>query len=802
MRNPPLSTPISERSPNAPSAQPRPVPVAFTPCLRLVSQAVLVDQSGGLSSDYREVETAVIHLSFDYGGVSVAAGDPRDLIEMPGGDQPARRRDLVGEGRVRRVLEGFGPVELSELDTYATFDEDDPDYVVDVTGDVDALCAFSAQVVPRLRALGWRVEIAEDYQCRVVDDAKWYAELQSPAEAEDEQTSWFELELGVDVDGRKVDLLPLLLELLQSSRGAGLDALLRRAKRFTAVPVGDRRYLAVPAERLHAILRVVRELYEVEGSGEGGLRIPELVPSYLDELDDALGEAELELRGGADFRARRAALARDAELPDVPPPTGLRATLRPYQQEGLNWLQNLRAHRAGGILADDMGLGKTLQTIAHILVEKLAGRLEHPVLVVAPTSLVGNWKRELCKFAPSLSVLVLHGPKRHERFHRIGEVDVVISTYPLVLRDMEVFARHRFQLEILDEAHTVKNVRSQIHQAVKAIDAEARLCITGTPLENNLDELWALFDFLMPGLLGTAERFRGTFRVPIERMGDEGRLETLRKRVAPFILRRMKDKVAKDLPAKTEIVRTVDLTGAQRDLYESIRLAAHAAVRKVVKKKGIAGSTIDILSALMKLRQVCCDPRLVRVPSARAVQESAKYEALMEMLEEMLPRGRRVLVFSQFTSMLRLIGEGLRQRNIRYVSLTGATADRQAMVDAFQQERAEVFLISLKAGGAGLNLTRADTVIHYDPWWNPAAQAQATDRAYRIGQTRPVFVYNLIVEGSVEARMMGLQRRKQNLADSILCAGDPSLELTEDDVDDLFAPLSCERDDERDDECG
>jgi superfamily II DNA or RNA helicase len=759
----------------------------------LVSRPVLVDQSGGLGTDYREVETAVLHLCFDYDGVSVAAGDPRDLISAPGGDRLALRRDLAGEARARRVLEGFGPVELSELDTYASFDESDPDYVVDVTGDIDALCAFSAQAVPKLRALGWQVEVADDYQCRVVDGAKWYAELQPSA---DEDTNWFELELGVDVDGRKVDLLPLLLELLQSTRGAGLDALLRRAKRFTAVPVGDRHYLAVPAERLQAILRVVRELYEVEGSGQGCLRIPELVPSYLDELDAALGEAELELRGDVDFQARRARLARDAELPLVQAPPELRATLRPYQQDGLNWLQNLRAHGAGGILADDMGLGKTLQTIAHVMTEKAAGRLLLPVLVVAPTSLVGNWKRELTKFAPSLRVLVLHGPKRHERFHRIGEVDVVLSTYPLVLRDIEVFARHRFGLQVLDEAHTVKNVRSQIHQAVKAVDAEQRLCITGTPLENNLEELWALFDFLMPGLLGTLERFRGAFRVPIERMGDEGRLDTLRKRVAPFILRRMKDKVAKDLPAKTEIVRTVELCGSQRDLYESIRLAAHAAVRKVVKKKGIAASTIDILSALMKLRQVCCDPRLVPVPSARAVQESAKYEALMEMLEEMLPRGRRVLVFSQFTSMLRLIAEGLRQRSIRYVSLTGATADRQAMVDAFQQDRAEVFLISLKAGGAGLNLTRADTVIHYDPWWNPAAQAQATDRAYRIGQTRPVFVYNLIVAGSVEERMMGLQRRKKNLADSILCAGDPSLELTEDDVDDLFAPLSSERDDE------
>ncbi|MEM7159950.1 MAG: DEAD/DEAH box helicase [Myxococcota bacterium] len=748
------------------------------------------DGGGGFGAEYREVETAVLYVSFDYDGVRVTAADLRDRLPLPGGNE--RRRDHDGEAQARRVLEGFGPVELGHLETHASFGGIEPDYVVDVTGNIDTLCAFSAQAVPKLRAQGWQVEISPNYQAKVVQESSWYADVQSSAE---DDPNWFELELGVDVEGRKVDLLPVLLDLLQTSRGAGLGALLRRAKRLTAVPVGDRCYMAVPAERLQSILRVVRELYEVEGNGEGTLRVPEMVPTYLDELDSALGEdTSLELRGQTDLCARRAVISRDEPAPEVLPPAELRATLRPYQQEGLNWLQNLAKHGAGGVLADDMGLGKTLQTIAHLVTEKAAGRLKQSALVVAPTSLVGNWWRELAKFAPGIRALVLHGPRRRERFHRIDEVDVVITTYPLVLRDMETFSQHTFSIQILDEAHIVKNPRSQIHQAVKAIDAELRLCITGTPIENNLGELWALFDLLMPGMLGSHERFRSAFRTPIERFGNETRLETLRKRVSPFILRRMKDTVAKDLPAKTEIMRSVDLPGAQRDLYESIRLAAHAAVRKVVKKKGIAASTIDILGALMKLRQVCCDPRLVPVPSARAVEESAKLETLMEMLEEMVPAGRRVLVFSQFTSMLKIISDRLTQQKIRHVSLTGSTADRQAMVDQFQNERAEVFLISLKAGGAGLNLTRADTVIHYDPWWNPAAQAQATDRAYRIGQTRPVFVYNLIVGGSVEERMVALQRRKQNLADSILSAGDPNLKLTEDDVDDLFAPLSTERD--------
>ena len=277
------------------------------------------------------------------------------------------------------------------------------------------------------------------------------------------------------------------------------------------------------------------------------------------------------------------------------------------------------------------------------------------------------------------------------------------------------------------------------------------------------------------------------------------RLQTLRDRVSPYILRRLKDHVAKDLPRKTTIVRPVQLSGDQRDLYESIRIAAHAAVRKAVKKKGFAASTIDILGALMKLRQVCCDPRLVPVKAAREVEASAKFELLFEMLPELLGQGRRILVFSQFTSMLSLIGDELERMAARgfqglgkmpHVSLTGATADRQAAVDAFQEGRTNVFLISLKAGGTGLNLTSADTVIHYDPWWNPAAQAQATDRAYRIGQKRPVFVYNLIVEGSVEERMLDLQRRKQALADGLLSTTDHgSIELDEAEVEDLFAPL-------------
>jgi SNF2 family DNA or RNA helicase len=468
----------------------------------------------------------------------------------------------------------------------------------------------------------------------------------------------------------------------------------------------------------------------------------------------------------------------------------LQAKLRPYQEAGVNWLGQLIEHEAGGVLADDMGLGKTLQTIAHLVRQKESGRMDRPCLVIMPTSLIGNWQRELAKFAPDLKVCVLHGPKRDAKRGEVAGADVVLTTYPLLVRDIEQFENQPFYLTILDEAQAIKNPRSLASRTVKRISSRHRMCLSGTPVENNLEELWALFDFLMPGFLGEAERFRSHFRIPIERGGNQQRLEALRDAVTPFILRRMKESVAKDLPPKTEIVRPVELGDDQRELYESIRVAAHGDVRRAIRQKGVTASTIAILDALMKLRQVCCDPRLVTVPSARKVKRSAKYELFFDLLTQQLEQGRRVLVFSQFTRMLDLLADGLRERKIPYVDLTGATADRQKQVDRFERREIDVFLISLKAGGTGLNLTSADTVIHYDPWWNGASQAQATDRAYRIGQTRPVFVYNLIVAGSVEERMLRLQQRKSQLAQSLLGLADAPTALSECDLDDLFAPLA------------
>lgn len=757
-------------------------------CLELVRGIVLMDEGEGYACDFRERRISALRLSFDYGAGPVRLDDVRARVTVPGpdGEPKTVQRDKGREAAAQRMLERYGPIEVACVEECVELAESDVDYVVDPEGDPDVLAEFGAIAVSELREAGWRVHTDDDYPTPVVSGSRLYASI----DAGEDDGSWFELELGFEVDGERVDLVPVLVDVLSGSGARSLEALERCSRRVFALPIEGRGLLAIPPERLRMILRIVRELYEVDGvSPRGNLRIPATVPDLVDELRSVFGDTTVET--SASVVEAWAPEPMGAHVPSRP--EGLAAELRPYQQSGIQWLLGIASRGGGGVLADDMGLGKTLQTIAYLVCARTRaatdGADDGPALVVAPTSLVGNWQRELARFAPGLSVLVLHGPRRHEHFDAIANVDVVVTTYPLLVRDIEVYAEFEFSSVVLDEAQTIKNTRSQAHQAVRVLEAGTRICLTGTPIENNLEELRALFDVLLPGYLGDAATFRARYRQPIERFGQPDRLETLRRRIAPFVLRRVKDDVLTELPPKTEAVRTVELGGRQRDLYESIRVAAHASVRGVVKKKGIAASTIDILGALMKLRQVCCDPRLVPVEAALGVGESAKLEALIDMVLELRAAGRRMLVFSQFTSMMDLISQALHKAGVSHLSLSGATRDRQALVDAFERGQGDVFLISLKAGGTGLNLTSADTVIHYDPWWNPAAQDQATDRAHRMGQRKPVFVYKLIVAGSVEEKMMGLQQRKAALAEGMLSSQGGSMELSDADVDDLFAAM-------------
>ncbi|MBL9138809.1 MAG: DEAD/DEAH box helicase [Verrucomicrobiales bacterium] len=648
------------------------------------------------------------------------------------------------------------------------------------------LSRFFDQTLPSLEAAGWKIVREPGFDLEVCRPDEWFFEA-TPGPVED----WFGVELGVRLGDERINLLPVLLEALRRGVGEFDPERLRNRKATEAilVPLPDGRRVPFPAGRLREIVSALVELHTLPAlSARGGLEVHRLRAAQLKDLAEAPGWT---WRGTAKLEALAERLKTLDRLPEVAIPEGFLATLRPYQVEGLQWLQFIREFGIGGVLADDMGLGKTIQTLAHLALEKAQGRMDRPSLVVSPTSVLVNWRDEIARFTPGLRAVVLHGGARHARFSEMKSADLVLTTYPLLPRDATELLKAEFHCVILDEAQNVKNPKTQAAQVVCQLKARHRLCLTGTPLENHLGELWSLFNFLIPGFLGDETRFSAVFRGPIEKGGDGKLRQALGRRVRPFLLRRRKDQVASELPPKSEMIQKVELSGAQRDLYETIRLSMERRVREEVASKGMNRSHIVILDALLKLRQVCCDPRLLPLESAQQVKASAKLELLMDLLPTLLEEGRRILLFSQFTSMLALIEERLRAAQISWVSLTGDTKDRATPVKRFQKGEVPLFLISLKAGGSGLNLTAADTVILYDPWWNPAVEAQATDRAHRIGQDKPVFVYRLLAEGTVEEKMLQLQERKRELVQSLLeeGAGGPA-QLRPEDLEMLFSPLA------------
>lgn len=688
---------------------------------------------------------------------------------------------------------------------------------------------FWAEQVPRLQAAGWQIVVRPGFAHESVPVQKWRLVIDAAGDEPGRELvelggrtptvsalrqphregSWM-LSLGVEIDGEVLDLVPLLADLIKR------DARWLDAREIAAMPdsaivrlrAPGGRHIEARAAPLKAIVGAMVDLLTDphRAQHEGPIRLSTWEAHRLDALRDGLAQTQAmqaaragehgvwQVQGEAGLLALTRRLREAGTPPPLEPPAGLGLTLRPYQLQGLAWLQYLREHHLAGILADDMGLGKTAQVLAHLLVEQQAGRLDRPALVVLPTSLIANWQAEAARIAPALRTLTLQGAQRHRHVERMVEHDLVFTTYPLLWRDIEALQRQPWHLLILDEAQLVKNAGSRAAGALRRLDARHRLCVTGTPLENHLGELWAHFDLLMPGFLGDARTFARQWRRPIENNGETLRAQLLAQRVRPFILRRRKQDVAAELPPKTEVIRRVQLHGPQRALYESVRLAADEQVRRVLQRKSFAGAQIAILDALLKLRQVCCDPRLVKGAATPPTLSSAKMELLTDMLPELVAEGRRVLVFSQFTEMLALVQQALSALALPHLTLTGATPARERgdVVARFQARQHEpVLLLSLKAGGVGLNLTAADTVIHLDPWWNPAVERQATDRAHRIGQDQPVFVYKLVVEGSIEERMLALQERKAALAEGVLGSdADRAVKFDEADLQGLLAPLT------------
>jgi len=575
---------------------------------------------------------------------------------------------------------------------------------------------------------------------------------------------WFSVSAAWEAEGLK--LTPADLLSLQSATG-----------RFIKLP--DAGWLQLDAEAVQSAHEAMADL------GVDGL-VP--VPQKLGLQQAAhLDDTSLRRLGDSpEAQAWRKRLAEFTGIPPTPLPASINAELRPYQQSGFHFLCHLTRHKLGGILADDMGLGKTLQTLAWLAWLKETQPVAKPALVICPASVLHNWRRESERFTPALKVLVMEsGAERHHVRSTIPEHDLIVTNYALLRRDLEALQRFSFRAVVLDEAQFIKNPDAQITVSVKQLQADQRLALTGTPMENRLLDLWSIVDFTQPGHLGTQQKFREKYEPPGEEDGDKQRIarRRLSAKLRPLLLRRLKSEVARDLPPRIEQRRDCDLGEAQRKLYLAELRRSREQVMNKVNERGIKGSTIHVLAALTRLRQICCHPDLVGNDSP-----SGKTETLFELLEPLLAENRKVLLFSQFVQMLKILERECAAKQIPTHILTGETKDRQAVTQAFHDDkRGAVFLLSLRAAGTGLNLITASNVILYDPWWNPAVEAQAIDRSHRIGQTLTVNAYRLIAPGTVEEKIWELQQRKAKTIADVLGEQGFARNLTRTDLEYLFA---------------
>ncbi|MDR2573663.1 MAG: DEAD/DEAH box helicase [Desulfovibrio sp.] len=585
--------------------------------------------------------------------------------------------------------------------------------------------------------------------------------------AHNEKEKWFSLNVTVDYDGQG-----LPLEKIWKAWARG--------KRY--VQLKDGSYASLPESWLTKLAHRLQSL-GLDPSKAPQHKFQQYEATVLDNLLDDIPNVVTD----SFWNSLREKIRSFREISPVALPKGLRATLRSYQGQGLSYLNFLFEYGFGGILADEMGLGKTVQTLAFIQ-HMTEQRREGPNLIIVPTSVLPNWEREAEKFVPGLKRVIIYGARREMLFKQVTDAHLVVTTYALLRRNLEEIEKYDFNAVILDEAQNIKNPNTITARAVRRLKSRVRICLSGTPIENNLFELWSLFEFLMPGFLGSQHAFQRGIVKPIKD-GDQETLDYLRARVRPFILRRTKAEVAKDLPPKLENVTFCALEDAQAELYAALARKLREQVLADVDEKGIAKSQMSILDALLKLRQICCHPRLLKIelPGFTNNLPSGKFDAFRDMVTEIVEGGHKVLVFSQFVRMLHIMRQWLEAEKMPFCYLDGASKERLEMVDRFNNNsQIPIFLISLKAGGTGLNLTSADYVIHYDPWWNPAVENQATDRTHRIGQTRQVFSYKLICENTVEEKIVKLQENKRDIAEAVIPGKDSWKSLSRDDLEMLF----------------
>jgi superfamily II DNA or RNA helicase len=594
--------------------------------------------------------------------------------------------------------------------------------------------------------------------------------------------------------GGAIDWFDCHVSVIQNNSNLPLSSVFKNARqdsdRWTRLDSGA--YARVPGgsiAHLKAILGMVDPNCRVSNTIRTQLSLAQAIS--LSRINDPGFSVSLDKR----LTALSAKLASFSEIQPLKASKGFHGKLRHYQEEGISWLNFLHEFELGGILADEMGLGKTVQALAFfqsIKDRRAKKESKHPVLIVAPTSVITNWSYEMKKFTPTAKILMLHGPGRKAHFDDIPQYDYVLTSYALLRLDRYDLERHEFSYVVLDEAQNIKNPHASTTKAAKAMRCRRRLALTGTPTENRPMELWSIMDFLMPGYLGSHEFFRSNIERPILESGTSTEVaQMLNAKTRPFILRRLKADVEKELPPKIESVLHVEMTPNQKHLYTQILNEVRPKVFDAIKKKGIQGASVSILAALLRLRQVCNHPNSIDAFSELAGFDSGKFNLLKDLLVEALESGRKILLFSQFRGMLSIIRSWLDELGTQYLYLDGATRNRQELIDRFSHdESVRLFLISLKAGGSGLNLMAADTVVIYDPWWNPAVESQAVDRAHRIGQNKTVSVYRLVTEESVEQKIMALKAKKSKIVDALINEnGLSTVKLSKSDLESLFSPL-------------
>lgn len=630
---------------------------------------------------------------------------------------------------------------------------------------------FLGSGLPKLRRIGWKIEMSGPIE-QVMDTCDFVTPVVHIDQSSD--GSWFDIGFSYEnLSGASLSPADIQQALLRGE---------------SWISRGDKTFL-LDADALNTARDVFSDCAVGEGSQSGTFRMDGIYSAYVQSSLDALDGIDVE--ADHSWREKARCQNRNAKIEQITLPPDLDRTLRHYQKDGVNWLRFLEQSGCGGILADEMGLGKTLQTLTWLSLKRTDKNAHgKPALIVCPTSLVFNWAEEVDKWMPDMKVLPISGSQRHKQFDKIDDAEIIITSYALIRRDADQYQDREFAAIVLDEAQNIKNRSTQNAQAVKKVRAINKLVLTGTPVENGVADLWSIMDFLMPGYLGPYQHFRDNYELPIGRGGAEAEQAQmkLRRKLHPFLMRRLKKDVAKDLPPKIVSVTHCELTADQEMVYKEILKSSKARIKNMVAEKGFNRCRMEIFKTLLQLRQTCCHLDLLKLSNLNAKHPSAKLDLFMEMVSEGIDAGHRILVFSQFTTMLALLRNALEKEDIPYCYLDGSTKDRMGQVREFNtNNKIPVFLISLKAGGTGLNLTGADMVIHFDPWWNPAVEDQATDRAYRIGQKRTVYSVKLITKGTIEEKVLAMQKKKQAVINATLMKDEQVMEkLTWEDVQDLL----------------